>query len=100
VSSNPQIIRDAVAPREALALLQEITAVAHHQFWPDDLSITDDAVPTALMMGHRQVSDAYLLGLAIRHNGRLVTLDRSIESLLLPNSAQLQFLDILPPDPV
>jgi predicted nucleic acid-binding protein len=29
-------------------------------------------------MGHRQITDIYLLGLAIRHGGRLATFDRSI----------------------
>jgi uncharacterized protein len=33
------------------------------------------------LFGHRQVTDAYLLGLAIKNKGRLVTLDRGIEVL-------------------
>jgi hypothetical protein len=35
-----------------------------------------------LLVGHKQVTDAYLLGLAIRRKAKLITLDRSISALL------------------
>lgn len=68
-----------VSPSEAAGLLREATATPHHAFWPDDLSMLDDRRfdPTRLH-GPRQVTDAYLLGLAVAHGGRLVTLDRRI----------------------
>ena len=51
----------------------------HHEFWPDDLSITDPAqFNSAAMQGHQQVTDTYLLALAVHHGGRLVTFDKSI----------------------
>ena len=51
----------------------------HHEFWPCDLSLLDGQLfdPTRLH-GHRQVTDAYLLALAIAHGGRLVTFGRAI----------------------
>jgi toxin-antitoxin system PIN domain toxin len=50
-----------------------------HQFWPDDISVADGSVfDSALIAGPRQVTDIYLLGLAARHKGRLVSLDRSL----------------------
>ena len=48
-------------------------------FWPDVLSITDEQLfKPAFVRGHRQVSDVYLLGLAVRRGGRLATFDRTI----------------------
>ena len=37
---------------------------------------------TGGLMGHRQVTDAYLLALAIKNNCKLVTFDSGLEQLL------------------
>ena len=51
----------------------------HYEFWPDAISILDDAMfNLPLVHGHRQLTDVYLLGLAVTHGGRLVTFDQSI----------------------
>lgn len=50
-----------------------------HQFWPDDLSLLDPALLDASRIhGPRQITDLYLLALAVRHGGRFVTFDHSI----------------------
>jgi hypothetical protein len=49
---------------------------------PIDLDLTQDDFPIGLVVGHRQVTDAYLLGLAIARKVQLVTLDRAIFDLL------------------
>jgi len=36
------------------------------------------------VLGYRQVTDAHLLGLALRHNGRLVTLDAGVKAVVPP----------------
>jgi uncharacterized protein len=52
---------------------------AAHRFWPDDVSILDDKVVDATRVhGARQVTDTYLLALAVQHGGRLVTFDSGI----------------------
>lgn len=52
---------------------------ARHEFWPDDVSILDDhVVDGARVHGPRQVTDLYLLALAVAHEGRLATFDDSI----------------------
>ena len=59
--------------------LREATDTAHHQFVPADLSLLDDEhFDTEQLLGHRQVTDAWLLGLAVRHGMRLVTFDSAI----------------------
>jgi predicted nucleic acid-binding protein len=62
-----------------MAILRTSISDPYHQFIPDDISILDDAViEVRRLSGHRQLSDVYLLALAIRHNARLVTLDTRI----------------------
>ncbi len=95
ISANPKIITKAVEPRQAMGLLGQIVALPHHQFWPDDLPFLDPVVPTEQLVGHRQVTDAYLLGLARHHQGRLVTLDRGLAALLPPGRAPLDLLEII-----
>ena len=50
-----------------------------HEFWPDDISITDETVfDHAFILGPNQITDVYLLGLAVKNGGRLVTFDRGL----------------------
>ena len=95
ISSNQRIIPEAVSPKEALALLGEIVKHKSHVFWEDDISVLDKYFPSALLVGHRQISDAYLLGLAIRHGGRLVTLDKGLSALLPLRSAHCKALHVV-----
>jgi len=82
ISSNPSIIADAVRPEQAADLLKKLASGAGHQFWADDVSLTEAEFKfTGLLTGHRQVTDAYLLTLAIRKNGKLATLDRGVVEL-------------------
>jgi uncharacterized protein len=95
VSSNPGIVDPAVTPREARSMLRRFTALRQHQFWVDDLDFTAEDLPFEFVMGHRQVTDAYLLGLAIARDGRLVTLDRAISDLLPAASPHRQRVVLL-----
>jgi toxin-antitoxin system PIN domain toxin len=81
VSSNPKFTPDAVSPAEALALLGRITALPGHKFWPADLDFTAAIAKLEPIMGHRQITDAYLLGLAHSRRGILATLDRGTIAL-------------------
>jgi uncharacterized protein len=64
---------------QALALLGAVTAHAKHHFWPDLLPY--DQVRWHGVMGHRQVTDAYLACLARHHKGKLVSFDRGLIAL-------------------
>lgn len=58
-----------------------------HEFWPCDIALTDAAVvEPAVLLGHRQVTDVYLLALAVRHRGQFVTLDRSVPLSAVPGA--------------
>lgn len=59
--------------------LREATASSHHAFWPDDVTLLDETVADAARIhGPRQLTDLYLLALAVHHSGRLVTFDHAI----------------------
>ena len=50
-----------------------------HEFWPADIdALNGDVLDWSRVLGHRQVTDAYLLALAVHHGGRFVTFDRRI----------------------
>ena len=82
IVSNPKFSPQSVHPREAMRLLRSNLESTSHVFWPDNTSFLDIVSAFApRIAGHQQVSDAYLLGLAKAHRGRLVTLDRAIVAL-------------------
>ena len=59
--------------------LRSATTHPHHEFWPDDVSLLDKgAVDTTRIHGPRQLTDVYLLSLAVVRGGRLVTFDRAM----------------------
>jgi toxin-antitoxin system PIN domain toxin len=57
----------------------KLAADPRHRFWPDDLNYAD--VDFQGVLGHRQITDAYLASLARKHGGRLATLDRGLAAL-------------------
>ena len=79
VSSNQKIIAEARSPREAIALLRQLTGLESHEFWADKIAIaSSEYVDAVRIVGYRQVTDAHLLALARDNGGKLVTFDRGI----------------------
>jgi hypothetical protein len=63
----------------AITLLEAQTTTTDHEFWGEELSITDPLVfDRVRILGPNQITDAYLLALAVKRKGRLVTLDQAI----------------------
>lgn len=70
---------------QAAAILRDFTQRKDYRYW----SITDSWCSLTAsfrdrVFGHQQVTDAYLLGLAIKENGVLVTFDRALKYLAGP----------------
>ena len=62
------------------ARLARATAHSAHAFVADDYSLLDgDLLNWPQLLGHRQITDSYLLGLAVRHGCRFVTFDARIQ---------------------
>ena len=63
----------------ALSLLAKQVGGGNHQFWPGDISITDATLfDHSRILGPNQITDVYLLGLAVKNGGRLVSFDRGL----------------------
>jgi uncharacterized protein len=73
------LIREGQSAESARSVLQEITASPRHEFWPDNASYRD--IPVAGIIGHRQVTDAYLAHLARSYSCRLATFDQALAKL-------------------
>ena len=93
ISSNASFTTEAVSPSVALTLLARITALPSHEFWPASLTLADVIGKTGPIVGHRQVTDAYLLALAVVRGGVLATLDRGILALASANVKAVELLD-------
>lgn len=97
ISANPRILPYAVAPSAAVLLLETLVANEHHEFWPDAIPLQTALSHAGLVSGHNQITDAYLLGLAIHQRAKLVTLDRAFAALLPEQFAGGEYLEIVPP---
>jgi len=73
------LIRGGQPAATAQAVLGAAASNPRHEFWPDDVPYTD--VRMAGIVGHRQVTDAYLAQLARARGARLATFDRALAKL-------------------
>jgi toxin-antitoxin system PIN domain toxin len=68
-----------VPPATAVRVLAALVAHPRHRFWPDVLGYLE--ISWRGVMGHRQVTDAYLAALARHHGGKLASFDRGLLAL-------------------
>ncbi|MGO8760143.1 MAG: TA system VapC family ribonuclease toxin [Terracidiphilus sp.] len=80
---------------QAAAILRDLTERPGYSYWPIAGSWAALTAPFAdRIFGHQQVTDAYLLGLAIKEGGVLVTFDRGLRYMAGPQfSDNLMVLD-------
>lgn len=89
---------NALTVAEGISRLERAVRTPHHELWPNDLSILDSVwVDRTRLLGHRQVTDASLLALAVARGGRFVTLDRNIPLAAVP-AARSVHLEVLHAD--
>jgi toxin-antitoxin system PIN domain toxin len=93
--SNPSYPGQCTTAADALARLRDLCSQREHVFWPDSVSIRE---PGRLrwnhVQGHRHITDAYLLAMAVVNKGRLATFDSSI-SLRAIEGAKEQNLEVI-----
>ena len=97
VISNAAFVKPAPKIGLAIDLLRRSTqSSSHHRFWPEGFRLSDLAPSVkSQLTGHKQITDAYLLSIAIRNGGRLVTFDRRIRQLAPQGSEEQDSLEIL-----
>jgi toxin-antitoxin system PIN domain toxin len=90
ILSNPTFSERALSPSEALQVLSQNLELAGHQFWSDSIDLRQamESMRTSLT-GHQQITDAYLVALAIHNRGKLATLDRKIVQLAPAGSVEV-----------
>lgn len=96
VLAHPGYSQAAERPALILKRLQAFCSSGGHAFWPDDVTFRDSSLFQAgAPPTHRQVTDLYLLGLAVKRHGRLATFDRAIP-LAKVHGAGAQNLVLIP----
>jgi uncharacterized protein len=97
IVSNPAYMRPSPKIGAAIQLLAKtLEASAHHRFWADELSVPElNGSVLGRLSGHQQLTDAYLLSLAIHRQGRLVTFDKRVLQLAPDGSPERSHLEIL-----
>jgi uncharacterized protein len=78
VANKRKDLHSASIP-QAVRLLTDWINQSDHEFWPDDLSLLETStIDHSSLLGQSQITDVYLLALAVKHGGRFVTLDRRV----------------------
>lgn len=87
VTTNPKLGTRSL--EEAAIVLAGLASYRGYRFWPISSGWTTLSAPFASQIfGHQQITDAYLLGLAVKENGVLVTLDKAIRYMAGPRYAK------------
>lgn len=77
----------ATTTQDALRRLQTFTLQTDHAFWPDSISLLDEQmIDYDRVLGPNQLTDIYLLTLAVKNGGRLVTFDTAIPLAAVPGA--------------
>jgi len=83
LSTNPSVGK--LTLDDATAILATLTSHPGYRYWPIASNWSSLTAPFAhRVYGHQQINYAYLLGLAIKENGVLVTLDRAFRQMAAP----------------
>lgn len=77
------------------AQLDQLCQDTDHEFWTCDISLRDESkIDWSRVMGHNQITDAYLLALAVAYDGALATLDHRV-ALSAVRGAKAEHLHLL-----
>jgi toxin-antitoxin system PIN domain toxin len=97
VSSQLSVKNGPIDFREVRIAIANLASLPGHTYWPMDIPYLQATKPFEQRMhGHRQVTDAFLLGIAVHHGGKLATLDKAIKHLAGPEF--IASVEIIPSD--
>jgi uncharacterized protein len=72
------------SPAGVLVILKRLLRLPKHHFWADSITLTDLPGKADLdRVSSNQLTDIYLLSLAVAHGGRLVTFDKHIDPAMV-----------------
>jgi toxin-antitoxin system PIN domain toxin len=80
--------KGGVSPAAAADMLRTVRSLSGHVFWPDDISLVAcPHVNSAALTTAAQVTDSYLLALAVANRGMLATFDRKLSAAAVSGGA-------------
>jgi toxin-antitoxin system PIN domain toxin len=98
IVSNPAYPGRRTTVADAVDRLRRFAQSGCHTHWHDDASILDVGTLDATHLGgHREVTDAYLLALAVRNRGALATFDRSVRTAAVAGFGPEHLVVLRPP---
>ena len=80
LSSNPAVVGARRTPAQAVELLAELVGDGRHSYLKYLPALPELTAGYRRLLGHQQVTDAYLLAVAARNDAVLLTLDRRLAS--------------------
>lgn len=96
ILANPSYPGTGTTLEDAADRLAKFCAAGHHHFWSDTLSWRERTrFRFTRIRGHRQLTDVYLLALAVVTDGKLATFDDKIP-LQAVNGAKREHLAVIP----
>ncbi len=81
ITSHPRFSGDRMTIAEAQTALNSLLIQPEHEFWPYTLQLAEAISYSGPLSGHQQITDAYLVALAMANGGRLATFDRGALAL-------------------
>lgn len=88
IVGHPRYPNSPGSPATMAQILKGLRAMPGHRFWADDISLADEErIDAGRLLGHAQVTDSYLLALALAHGGQLASFDRRLVVDAVKNGA-------------
>lgn len=79
IMANPRYGNAVASVAAATDLLSGLCGLSGHIYWPGGLSLLDSPlIDRSRLLASEQVTDTYLLALAVQHGGRLATFDKRL----------------------
>ena len=93
ILSGPRYPKGMSTPGAVIGELEKLQRIGRHEFWADDLSMVDVSVfRVGQMQRSSQITDSYLLALAVVHGGKLATFDARLEPAAVRNGTEALLL--------
>jgi toxin-antitoxin system PIN domain toxin len=87
IASHPRYPNRPGGVGVTLALLRQFCSAPGHHFWSENVSIRD-LMWSDVLISHAQVTDVFLLGLAVHKGGKLATLDQHLPATAISGGAE------------
>ena len=81
IAGHPRYPGAPGSPAAVAAIVAQLRTLSGHVFWPDDISLVGaEPIDAGQILTSGQVTDSYLLALAVAHGGQLATFDRRLST--------------------